>query len=95
MGEPVGNGWLYPEALECWRRNIMGVVSAFIAAPQLELPASDFLSPISWLLGSLAPWLLAAEFMVEEFEKGRIDPFVFFPRRPIMVSAFDGKYEKK
>jgi len=73
----------------------MGVVSAFIAAPQLELPASDFLSPISWLLGSLAPWLLAAEFMVEEFEKGRIDPFVFFPRRPIMVSAFDGKYEKK
>jgi uncharacterized protein len=32
--------------------------------------------------------------MVEEFEKGRIDPFVFFPRRPIMVSAFDGKYKK-
>jgi hypothetical protein len=38
----------------------MGVVSAFIAAPQLELPASDFLSPISWLLGSLAPWLLGS-----------------------------------
>jgi uncharacterized protein len=32
--------------------------------------------------------------MVEEFEKGRIDPFVFLPRRPIMVSAFDGNTKK-
>jgi hypothetical protein len=70
----------------------MGVASAFFAAPQLDSQPLTSCLPSP---GSLAPWLLAAEFMVEEFEKGRIDPFVFFPRRPIMVSAFDGKYEKK
>jgi hypothetical protein len=55
VGEPPGNGWLYPEALECSRRNMMGGGVGFFllrlnSTPSLWLPVSHLLAP--WLLGS-------------------------------------------
>jgi len=38
----------------------MGGGVAFFCGASARLPALDFLSPISWLLSSLAPWLLGS-----------------------------------
>ena len=42
----------------------------FFCGASTRLPASDFLTPISWLLGSLAPWLRSSSLCEQETQRG-------------------------